>query len=279
LEDRAVTCACQYAVIRFLPFVETEEFSNLGVVLVCPERRFFGSLVSARGWRRISAFFAPLDRRFYRAAVDRLEEELANVEATASRLSVPDDVDRLWTMLTRRRDGIIRYSAPRVVLAKEPASALADLFRRYVERDFVADGDQERRLEQTVREALESAALIKHFKRAQLGNEDFHVVMPFVEFADGVAQKAIKPLHLSQDEPTRILNHGGDWLQRLHRLRKRRVLPPKLLIAVSPPGDMAYRDEAFAEVCGDFAAQDFLVANVEDRTRIADFARAPVIAG
>ncbi len=28
--------ACNYAIIRFLPYPETEEFVNVGVVLACP---------------------------------------------------------------------------------------------------------------------------------------------------------------------------------------------------------------------------------------------------
>ena len=28
--------AYQYAIVRFSPFVETEEFANVGVVMICP---------------------------------------------------------------------------------------------------------------------------------------------------------------------------------------------------------------------------------------------------
>lgn len=30
--------ACQYAVVRFLPYAETGEFANVGVALACPVR-------------------------------------------------------------------------------------------------------------------------------------------------------------------------------------------------------------------------------------------------
>lgn len=33
---------CNYAIVRFLPYPETSEFVNLGVVVACPSRRYFG---------------------------------------------------------------------------------------------------------------------------------------------------------------------------------------------------------------------------------------------
>ncbi|TAM57619.1 MAG: DUF3037 domain-containing protein [Rhodanobacter sp.] len=35
--------ACQYAIIRFLPYAETGEFANVGVVLACPATGYFGA--------------------------------------------------------------------------------------------------------------------------------------------------------------------------------------------------------------------------------------------
>lgn len=37
--------ACQYAIVRFAPFVETEEFANVGIIMIAPKQRFFGFYV------------------------------------------------------------------------------------------------------------------------------------------------------------------------------------------------------------------------------------------
>ena len=51
--------ACQYALLRFRPFVETGEFANVGVVLLAPEARFFGFRLLKR-YGRITQFFHQL---------------------------------------------------------------------------------------------------------------------------------------------------------------------------------------------------------------------------
>ena len=40
--------ACHYAIIRFLPYPETQEFANVGVVLACPESGYFGFKLEKR---------------------------------------------------------------------------------------------------------------------------------------------------------------------------------------------------------------------------------------
>lgn len=34
---------CQYAIIQFMPYPETGEFANVGVVLACPQMRYLGA--------------------------------------------------------------------------------------------------------------------------------------------------------------------------------------------------------------------------------------------
>ena len=34
--------ACLYAIVRFCPFIETEEFANVGVILIAPDAKFLG---------------------------------------------------------------------------------------------------------------------------------------------------------------------------------------------------------------------------------------------
>ena len=48
--------ACQYAIVRFLPYLETGEFANVGIVMLCPDAGFFDFKL-LRHVRRITAFF------------------------------------------------------------------------------------------------------------------------------------------------------------------------------------------------------------------------------
>ena len=53
--------ACNYAVLRFLPYPETQEFVNIGVVLMCPELRWFDYRTETRRRDRVTGFFPELN--------------------------------------------------------------------------------------------------------------------------------------------------------------------------------------------------------------------------
>lgn len=51
---------CRYAIVRFLPYAETQEFANVGIVLACPETGYFGFRLEIRHTRRFTDFFKEL---------------------------------------------------------------------------------------------------------------------------------------------------------------------------------------------------------------------------
>ncbi len=48
LESDLNKLACRYAILRFLPYTETGEFANVGVVLACPATGYFGFKLETR---------------------------------------------------------------------------------------------------------------------------------------------------------------------------------------------------------------------------------------
>ncbi|PWD86343.1 DUF3037 domain-containing protein [Ignatzschineria cameli] len=60
--------ALRYVVIQFMPYIETGEFANIGIVALSPKIGFFDYRI-ARKYRRITQFFPKLQGREYRAGV------------------------------------------------------------------------------------------------------------------------------------------------------------------------------------------------------------------
>ena len=79
--------ACQYALLRFRPFVETGEFANVGVVMMAPEARFFGFRLLKR-YGRITQFFHQLDRKVYLEGRELFKEELDRFTGELRRLAL-----------------------------------------------------------------------------------------------------------------------------------------------------------------------------------------------
>lgn len=273
--------ACHYSIIRFLPFVETGEFANVGVVLFAPQaRRFAFRILSARVGR-ITAFFEHVDVPFVRNAIRAFEEELTRVgeafkAAGTDRRFRELDMNRsmaLWHELLKPRETILRLGESRVVMANDPVQKLKELFAFYVERDFVTREYQEQVLERAVRRLLHSVDLSGRFVPSVVGNDEYHTRFPFVELADGTPLKAIKPLHLTHSDAARIIDHGGQWAVRVGALRKRGLLPKEVLFAIDADGEAdTPRGRAQLDVIDHLRQLDVRVAPLAEPQQIITFA-------
>lgn len=273
--------ACQYALLRFRPFVETGEFANVGIVLMAPEAGFFGFRLLKR-YGRITQFFHQLDRKVYLEGRELFEEELERFAAELRRLALdgrktlPDLplARNLFAELVRPREAMLQFAEQRLVLADKPEEKLGQLFDHYIERNFVTKEYQERLLENTVRKFLFRTQLGAKYQREKVGTADFTVNFPFVLMADGKPQQIIKPLHLAQGDSTKILTHGGQWVDKIHRLRKRNALPGKVLFPVTAPQADAKNFEAFSEIRDDLLKANVLVVPANDEAGILQFVNA-----
>ena len=273
--------ACQYALLRFRPFAETGEFANVGIVLLAPEARFFGFKLLNR-YGRITQFFKELDKKVYLNGRMLFKEELERFAAQLRKLaldgrkSVPDvrlAVD-LFAEFVRHREAILQFDERRIVLAEDPKAKLNALFDFYVERNFVTKEYQERLLENSIRKLLFSAEVGEVYRQEKLGDADFAVNFPFVRMAEGHADRVIKPLYLAQNDTTKIITHGGQWVDKIRRLRKRQALPERVLFPVTAPAIDARAFRAFEEIREDLAAERVEIVAAASDQQILNFAQA-----
>lgn len=270
---------CQYALLRFRPFVETGEFANVGIVMMAPEARFFGFRLLKR-YGRITQFFHQLDRKVYLDGRELFKEELDRFTGELRRLALdgrktqPDIplARNLFTELVRPREAMLQFAEQRVVLADNPKEKLVQLFDHYIERNFVTKEYQERLLESTVRKLLFRGQMGTQYRPEKIGTPDFTVNFPFVLMADGKAQRIIKPLYLAQGDTTKILNHGGQWVDKIRRLRKRNALPKDVLFPVTAPQTDTKAYDAFTEIRDDLVTIDVQVVPANDESGILKFA-------
>ena len=221
---------CFYAIARFMPFIETEEFANVGVVLYSPSRHYFGFRVLTHRYARVTRFFEHVDGPMFRRTMVDWREELDRL-ALAFKTHDASLGMALWQELIKPKSSQIRFSTERVVLAGAPKVKLQELYGRYVERSFVTREYREQILNRQVAGLLRTAALSEQFAEGTVGNEEYHVKFPFIAREGDVALKVIKPLALTQPDSAAVLDHGGQWIQRVRNLSRRHLMPGKLLFA------------------------------------------------
>ncbi|WP_136630163.1 MULTISPECIES: DUF3037 domain-containing protein [Marinobacter] len=134
--------ACQYAIVRFMPYIETGEFANVGILLWAPKTRYLGFKLLRKKHARITQFFEELDRGVYLKTMANLDAELCRVQGMLKGQTAEfGDNDReygfhkgLFRELIRPRETIVRFSEQRAVLGENPERTMAELYEYYVDR-------------------------------------------------------------------------------------------------------------------------------------------------
>lgn len=137
-----MTTACHYAIARFMPFIESGEFANIGVVLFAPEAPYFGFELLGRRYARVTNFFDHFDGQVFRVVMRQFRDELQRVEDLMNGLETDQrfrNLDQggacsLWKEVIKPRETMLRFSEPRVVLAEVPETQVPVLYAHYVER-------------------------------------------------------------------------------------------------------------------------------------------------
>ncbi len=117
----------EYAVIRYVPRVEREEFINVGLLMLCKRRRWLRVMV-APDYMRISTFSPP-------HSVEEIDRQLTTFTATARGLvdagpmaSLP--VEERFRWLTAVKSACLQTSRPHPGISDN----LDDTFERLVQR-------------------------------------------------------------------------------------------------------------------------------------------------
>ena len=276
--------ACHYAVMRFCPYPETDEFVNVGVVLACPAIGYLDfKRADLRRRGRVGRFFPELEAGIYSSAVLAWEDSLKSHRNIPTDGQTLNDCDRqrqreVFKTIVRPRESMLFYSAPRVILSNDPATTLDEVFGVYVERRFANVPEyQERIMCQRLQAVFREADLLKRYLLEEaVGNEDYLVRFPFVRRDDNAVrpQQAIKALHLDRKTPTEIFRHADDWRNVVRRLTGYGTVPSELLFVLQGPRDgEAPHVRAFDQVRRDLDQDKIPHANVNDTTDILAFAR------
>lgn len=225
---------CNYSILRFLPYPETGEFVNIGIVLLANNGEFRFKVVQTR--KRVTHFFPTLDHRVYIRARSEVEDELYRLtDFFAKHREQLGLLVNTFKHLIQPRETMMRFSEPGTVATEDIGKTLEELFDHYVNHSFANKEYQEKVLERQLGNLLTTSNLRQRYTEQRLGTEDYEVRFPFVMMDNEAPVQAIKPLHLGQAEPSKIREHGDIWEARVRRLRKTHHLAKDTLFIADPP--------------------------------------------
>lgn len=125
----AQNAVCNYAMLRFIPYPQTGEVVNVGVVVNCIQPCFLHFLAEETMPARVKALYPEYDAAVFAAAVAAMGKEVKRI---SGRIQGPKDCQFSFNELVRPRENTFRYGEVRTALTRDPQNLSEELFRRYV---------------------------------------------------------------------------------------------------------------------------------------------------
>ena len=182
--------AISYAIIRFQPHVETEEFANIGIVLVAPRMSYLDFRLETKRLGRLTSFFDTVETATIRSVIKNYDTELKRIKdlgghtgSGQSRFEFEqrDNAEHLFHALTKDREGIIRFSDARFAMTDNPRAKLDELFDNYVRQNFARSIYREGLLEKQVRSLLKLREIGRNFTPMTFSDGVYSAKFPFVK--------------------------------------------------------------------------------------------------
>lgn len=265
-----------YAVVRFMPFIETREFANVGVVLIEPKTGKFLFWLAPKRFGRVTNFFDDLDGQLYRNGIDVFESELKRVQEYFITQSLfGKGLVEQFNELTRRRESVIHFGEIGRIVSTDAKQLLEKLYQRFVVRDFATKHYRERQMVRTLKERLTNVLPVK-YKEETFKAGVYDIKMPLVyNFEQGAS--IIKPLALEQQTPLKAAVHGETWIKHVQRLIKYDVIKPEnALFAIEKPNGKADFMQVYDDIVGEIKDIGVEALNFENIDSVINFAKTNI---
>lgn len=199
-----------------MPFADTEEFANIGIILCVPKQGLmFYKLVKSTD-SRVKAFFR--DDRIYPFAKEAIVAELKFARDNVGKFGSPDMLSSFFHSFVSKRESIFQFSDSRVIMSEFPAKTLESLYDRYINHTDYTPERREDILAKELHMRFETYNDLKRvFRRETIGGEFAKFTMPLVAMSDGYASCSIKPLAFDQSDSSKMMEHCDKWTARVIR--------------------------------------------------------------
>lgn len=265
--------ACQYAIVRFLPFLETGEFANVGVVLFAPKKGYWDYKLAPATFPRVTQFFGEIDRKVYRKAMQGFNDEMAEIQELAGQLYGKELLE-FGREVTRLRESLLRFGELRTLLTDNPQQTMEELYDQFVGRNFVDKDYREEKMARAIKHQLQGFKLEKQYTKKTFEAKLRKITLPLVRQAD-IETRVMKPLAFDHKNPSKLIEHGELWKNKIQWLLENNVLDEdKILLPIEAPNTLnSDLKEAYEIALHDLETLNIELIAFEDTQRIIDFAR------
>jgi hypothetical protein len=126
---KPVQAVCNYALLQFLPYAETGEFVNVGVLVACQQPCLLHFEAETEMPARVKAMFPRQNELAFAAAMGAFGKEMLRVQ---NAVRDPKSCQMLFGEMVRRRESLFRFGEVRTILTDDPSHLAGELLRRFI---------------------------------------------------------------------------------------------------------------------------------------------------
>jgi hypothetical protein len=263
--------ACRYAILRFVPYPETGEFANVGIVVVEPGKNKLTFKLEQKKTQRLTHFFHHLDKSIYRDSITAYHNELQYLQKKVDEGSLK--AAHAFDLLVQPREAILSFAEARGILFEGDLNqALSSLYADYVCHDFAKKTDYEAQLKSKVKNLVKDLNLQNPFVPCFTEKMGFKVNFELAQVSDNQVNRVIKPLSFAEKDAAKIFEHAHLWLGKFDRLKTFDLLPKDIIFPFEMGAANEESMEAFEIIKSDFGSFGD-VTNSDNKEAITNFAQ------
>jgi hypothetical protein len=269
---------CMYAVVRFMPFAETREFANVGVVIIAPKLGIYDFKLAPQKFGRVTHFFEDLDGVVYKHAIEGIEAELERVRNFLVHNYIQGkDLVEYFKEITRTRESVLHFGEIGTLLTDNVNVTVDKLYDRLIGRNFTASKEYKEQQMVRVLKSQLTSNLPKDVRYTQQNIKAgiFDISMPLVTKINS-NYRIIRPLAFEQKNVLQAMEHGETWINRLKKLINSEVIEAKrALFALEKPLNRKLEFmKVYEDVYGEIQNLGAVAEDFSDTSNIVKFAAA-----
>lgn len=269
---------CMYAVVRFMPFAETREFANVGVVVIAPKFGIYDFKLAPQKFGRVTQFFDDLDGMVYKHAIEGFEAELERVRNYLVHNYVQGkDLVEYFKEITRTRESVLHFGEIGTLLTENINVTVDKLYDRLIGRNFTASKEYKEQQMVRVLKSQLTSNLPKdvRYTKQNIKAGMFDISMPLVTKINS-NYRIIRPLAFEQKNVLQAMEHGETWINRLKKLINSEVIEAKrALFALEKPLNRKLEFmKVYEDVYGEIQNLGAVAEDFSDTSNIIKFAAA-----
>ncbi|WP_040976837.1 DUF3037 domain-containing protein [Necropsobacter massiliensis] len=217
-----------YSFVRFLPFFESGEFVNIGLLMCEPNAKKLTYRIVKKNDIRVNHFFR--QSKIFYDVHPMINEQLRYIVDKIS--SVPfntnDEMINFFHHYTEQKDGLFQFSNAAVGLVDDPVAKFNELYEKFIKGAGVATESQELHIVREYKKLFKAQndQLLAQYKEQLVQGSTAKFKFPLALQNESTKEilKGIKPLAFDQAETSGMIEHCDSWVAKINRASEEGLL-------------------------------------------------------